>query len=670
MQAGAAFVVHGRSGQRDGSDLGSDRATTAPVHATPYRGDIDGLRAISVIAVIIYHLFPTRFPAGGLGVDIFFVISGYLIGGIVLASVAARRFTFGDFYLRRLRRIAPAFVVMIIATTLVSTIPLYPQELASFATSALAALACVGNIFFYFTSDYFAADSATLPLLHTWSLGVEEQFYLVFPFLPLLIAHSRWKRWLVPIMTVTALLSLAVSIAYVRTNAAAAFYLLPSRWWELMVGVLASQMRGGWLTSRPLTRLASAAAGLGLIAASLLLVRPEHGFPGLVVVPACLGAALVLMTGQGTSTMVHRALSVFPARYIGLASYSLYLWHWPVIVLYRQHRLIGKLLIRDAVIVLIVTAILGFASWKFIEGPFRGKMAPRRLGAWCGGLIAIAALLQVGILATGGLPERFSPTVLAIASAGGQSGSMPKPKANCFLTNQSSVGDFDKIPCLAREQGKPNWLLVGDSHASMMWRGLSVVLPQVHFQTAVVFGCEMPLDPQPTGRVCDDLMHQVLVRDLDIARPDAVLVIWRWIRLDIPALKRLHDRLASKGIALVVMGPTPEYSMPVPRIMAESVRRSDPGLLARTIEPRLWKNDRELAAQAKAIGFTYLSPLKAMCPKRRCIVESADDGLLYFDAGHYNQVGSQTAVRRLIANDASQGWPLRQALADTSAKTY
>lgn len=667
MNTEAGLVAHVTQTNRFGPNVAPDR--TAPVHVTPYRGDIDGLRAISVVAVIIYHLFPTRFPAGGLGVDIFFVISGYLIGGIVLASVAARRFTFGDFYLRRLRRIVPAFVVMIIVTTIVSAIPLYPEELTSLAKSALAALACIGNVFFYFTSDYFAADSATLPLLHTWSLGVEEQFYLVFPFLPLLIAHSKWKRLLLPIMIATALISLAVSATAVKTNPAAAFYLLPSRWWELMVGVLASQVRGDWLKSRMLARMFGAAAGLGMIAASLLLVRPEHGFPGLVVLPACLGAALVLVTGQGTSTMVHRALSIFPARYIGLASYSLYLWHWPVIVLYRQHRLIGKLSIYDAVIVLAVTAILGFASWKFVEGPFRGKMTPRRLGAWCGGLVAIASLLQIGILATNGLPQRFSPAVLSLARSGGQAGSMRKPKANCFLDNQSSVSDFDKTRCLSREPGKPDWLLVGDSHASMMWRGLTTVLPQVHFQTAVVFGCEMPLDPLPTGRVCDDLMHQVLVRDLDTARPDAVVVTWRWIRLDIPALKRLHDRLAGRGIPLIVMGPTPEYSMPVPRIMAESVRRNDPGLLARTIEPRLWNNDRELAAQAKTIGYTYLSPLQAMCPQRRCIVEGANGDLLYFDAGHYNQLGAETAVRRLIANDPSQGWPLRRALESTNAQT-
>ncbi|MDE2403633.1 MAG: acyltransferase [Sphingomonadales bacterium] len=623
-------------------------------HPISYRGDIDGLRAIAVGSVVLFHLLPSRLPAGGIGVDLFFVISGYLIGRIVLESAAAGKFSFRAFYLRRVRRIAPAFLATVLATAAVATTMLYPWELAAFARSTMAALACASNIYFWATADYFGPDSTTLPLLHTWSLGVEEQFYLFFPLLPLALAQVR-QRALTGVLVATGLLSLAISIWQVQHAGTAAFYLLPSRWWELMAGVAATRLPDRWTGRAARLRLPVALVGAALVAASFVLVRPAAGFPGLAAVPVVLGTALLLVSGQAGGTIVHRALANAPMRLIGKASYSLYLWHWPVIVLYMMQRVVSRPDATDTAVILALTVALGFGSWHFVEKPFRARsMTPRKLGAWCGGGFALALVLQAVLVAAQGFPQRFSQRVLEIARQG-DGPTAHEPPYRCTLRFEDPPSAYDGKRCLASVPGKPDWLLVGDSHASMLWGGLAETLPQVNVHLAVVYACNVSTDPVPSGRACEDLIHRALVEYPAAARPAAVLLTWRWQWVDAEGLTRLNRRLQALGVRLVVIGPTPMYSAPIPRILAETVRRSDPGLSARALRRTVWPAEQQLQALAPTAGFIYLSPMRAMCqPDRGCILTNAKGRSIYNDSDHYTPEGSVMVWRRMLAASASR----------------
>ncbi|MDR6126058.1 acyltransferase family protein [Sphingomonas sp. SORGH_AS_0438] len=630
--------------------VGTGLPSPSAVHPVKYRGDIDGLRAIAVGAVILYHMFPSRLPAGGIGVDIFFVISGYLVGGIVIASVAANRFSFRDFYLRRIRRILPAFLVMVMCTSVLAAVPLYPWELTSFAKSGLSAIFGISNIFFYYSADYFAAQSSTFPLLHTWSLGIEEQFYLFLPIIILALA-GKMKKWIFRFLLLTIFISILFSAFELQSNPIGAFYLLPSRWWELAIGAVATQTPKRWL-SQPSICLAVSMAGVALMVGSLILVQPEHGFPGPVLLPACIGTALFLVSGSVRLTMVHRLMAVTPARYAGLASYSLYLWHWPIIVLYKQFYLTERIGPSAALPILLLTTLLGFGSWYFIERPFRSKMSPTQLLIRTGGLFALSGSLLSVIIINHGFPDRFSAETLRLASITGRTGQFAAPPYHCFLPVSDSLAQYDHR-CLGSVSGKSNWLLVGDSHAAMLWNGLADNLPKINIQSAVVFGCEINLTLKADGQLCNNLMHKAMVEHVN-ERPPAVLVLTsRWLIVDKTGISNLNSRLSKKGVRLLIIGPTPEYTIPVPRLMAESIRRNDPNLIDENISQRIWQTDSELKKLSTATGFSYISALKYMCNlQKKCTVADKNGNLLYFDQNHLNKTGANYLVRRIISQEA------------------
>jgi peptidoglycan/LPS O-acetylase OafA/YrhL len=628
--------------------IGTGLPTPSAVHPTKYRADIDGLRALAVGAVILYHMFPSRLPAGGVGVDIFFVISGYLVGGIIIASVAADRFSFRDFYLRRIRRILPAFLVMIIVTSAFAASPLYPWELTSFAQSGLAALFGGSNIFFFYSSDYFAAQSSTLPLLHTWSLGVEEQFYVVLPVLVLIFATR--KTLLVSVLIITTFLSLTFSFFEVKSNPTSAFYLLPSRWWELAVGAIAAQVPRQWLSRQPVC-LGVALFGVTLMSGSLILIRPEHGFPGPILLPACIGTAMFLASGSTRLTAIHRLMGVPPARYAGLASYSLYLWHWPIIVLYKQFFLTERISFSAAPPILILTSVFGFSSWYFIERPFRSKMSPLQLLTRTGALFGIAMIMLVTFIVNQGFPNRFPADALKLASITGRTGQFASSPYHCFLPVSDSLSRYDRR-CLNDVSGKSNWLLVGDSHAAMLWNGLYDNLPNINLQAAGVFGCEINLSPQPDGRICNDLMHEVLVNHVDRHPPAAIILTWRWLNINAIAIRKLNDRLLKGGSKLIIIGPTPEYTMPVPRLMAEGLRRGKPNLVHENVSDAIWKTDLELKNLSIKIGFVYISALDAMCDhQKKCALTNKQGQLFFFDQNHLNKTGADFLVKQIISRN-------------------
>jgi peptidoglycan/LPS O-acetylase OafA/YrhL len=379
----------------------------------PFRPDIQGLRGVSVLAVMIFHL-GVRLPGGFVGVDVFFVISGFLMTGIIAQEFTERRtLSFAAFYSRRIRRIFPALLVMILATTALGYVLLLPGDYKELAQSGLYAALSLGNVFFYLSTGYFDIPAESKGLLHTWSLGVEEQFYLIWPLVMVgLLSVTRGRRaamaWLLVSVVGAGFL---VSVYGVLTNPKAAFYLLPARLWELAAGgvlVFAPQFRTRWRDEL------LPAAGLGLIIGSVFLLSPEWLFPGWNALPAVLGAALIINPASAPSRAA-RVLSFQPLPFVGTISYSLYLWHWPLIVFWRQYRSGAALTLADAAILAAASVLIAFASWRWVEEPFRKPLPVKATLSLGLGAAAVAAL-TFGVVQEDGFPGRVAARVQALSS--------------------------------------------------------------------------------------------------------------------------------------------------------------------------------------------------------------------------------------------------------------
>lgn len=344
-----------------------------------YRPEIDGLRAIAVIPVILFHAGVQLFSGGFVGVDIFFVISGYLITTIILTELETSRFSLLKFYERRARRILPALYVVMASCLPFAWLWLMPSDAKEFSNSVMAVLAFTSNIFFWQNSNYFDAGSDLKPLLHTWSLGVEEQFYVLFPIF-LMLAWRLGRKRIVGLLTILALLSLALAVYATSTKPVAAFFLLPTRGWELAMGsLIAFYLDGKERDPFPsaLQQILSL-VGFGLIAGAALTLSKETPFPGFSALVPTVGAGLLIVFGS-PETIVGRLLASRVFVGMGLVSYSAYLWHQPLLS-FARHRSLTELDEMVIAGIIVLTFSLAYVTWRYIETPFRrGNIVPKRL---------------------------------------------------------------------------------------------------------------------------------------------------------------------------------------------------------------------------------------------------------------------------------------------------
>jgi len=391
-----------------------------------YRPEIDGLRAIAVLAVVLYHA-GLGVSGGYIGVDVFFVVSGFLITSLILKDLQEGKFTLAHFWERRARRIIPAAVVIILATLIAGWFLLLPSDYAKLGQSAAWQAVFGANIHFWLNTDYFAGPAEEQPLLHTWSLAVEEQFYLFFPLILFSLFRFRLFRCRSPLLVLFSggfLASLAVSIYAVPRMPAAAFYLLPTRAWELLCGAIvailpAAALRRSW-------REALTWVALAAILAPCFLYTKETPFPGLAALPPCLGTALFIWASGSGSPLIQNSkfkiqnfLSSRPVVFIGLISYSFYLWHWPVLAFHNYwafspSSVFGRLGLVGA------SGMLAAVSWRFVEMPFRRRaVGSTRMRMFGWGFAGIVAVLLAGGLIAGqkGLRGRFPAPVVAAADA-------------------------------------------------------------------------------------------------------------------------------------------------------------------------------------------------------------------------------------------------------------
>ncbi|MDH5477691.1 MAG: acyltransferase [Nitrospinota bacterium] len=428
-----------------------------------YRPDIDGLRAVAVAPVVLFHAGFSQVSGGFVGVDVFFVISGYLITGIIQRDLEKGEFSLAGFYERRARRILPALYFVLFSCLAAGWFIYLPLDFQFLAKSSISTAFFSSNFFFWQEGgNYFARDSDFFTLLHTWSLAVEEQFYIVYPPVLMFLFYARIPAaWIIAGLTL-----LSVSLAYSLAGAApnAAFYLAPARAWELGLGALLAHGAVPGIQRRWLREVA-AAGGLVAIIASVMLI--ERSNAGMALLVPCLGAAAIIHAGASGPSFAANLLSWRPVVFVGLVSYSLYLWHWPIFVFLREYSAQTTLSEDVRYQAMAAAFLLSAITWAFIERPFRNRAFLRRstVFALSGAGIGVAVLLSGLILVKDGFRARIPDRDLKLEEAKAEENPLRK---ECF----------DRKPELgfcqfgAKREGEVDFLFWGDSHTDALMPGM------------------------------------------------------------------------------------------------------------------------------------------------------------------------------------------------------
>jgi len=445
-----------------------------------YRADIDGLRTVAVLPVVAFHLGISYMPGGFAGVDVFFVISGFLITRIIFGELESGTFSLTAFYVRRVRRLIPALFVVMLATLIAAYLWFLPEDMANTGKSTIAAALFASNILFFLDAGYFDAASYTKPLLHTWSLAIEEQFYLAMPLLLMVLTRFGAPVRIV-IFAITAA-SLFLSIWTTSQYPTAAYYLLPWRSWELGIGALLALGVVPAIRHPGLRELATT-LGLASILGAMLFIDRSTPFPGSAALLPTVGAALILHAGQSGTTVVSRILSARLPVFIGKLSYSLYLWHWPVIVFftYQTLRMPDP---PQAAGLFALSLALAWASYMFVEQPLRHAKPDWRVGQ-----VFLTAGVSVGLVIgvagafyiSRGLPSRLPTDASRIAAFNAD---FHPDRYRCW-GKKSKEGTWAQ-PCIFGADPSPTVALIGDSHANALVPALEQTAESLGFSFALL----------------------------------------------------------------------------------------------------------------------------------------------------------------------------------------
>jgi peptidoglycan/LPS O-acetylase OafA/YrhL len=678
-----------------------------------YRKDIDGLRSIAIGSVVLYHAGFNQFSGGFAGVDIFFVISGFLITSGLIHDAAGHGIAISRFYVHRIRRIIPAYLGVIFTSLVVGAFVLLPSEYSALGHSALATTLFVGNIHAWSETGYFSGSAISFPLLHMWSLAVEEQYYLVWP---LVVAGFFWLRrraglsmaWLLGAIVLAIVLSLAATEAMLSYSPKTSFYMAPFRAWELLLGSLLAcvrwpRLRGQWA--------AEGIGGLGLLFMLLPIVVLSEGsrFPGLAALPACLGTLLILYRDDRYPSFAARLLSHRLPVFIGLISYSLYLWHWPVLSFYWY---IARHDPSPATAIGLIVLMLGLAtaSWRYIEQPFRlhrqiasdpgediaepSRARPRRdarvllLGA--GGLGAAAAVALV-VVTEQGFPARLPPPAARVDAMGREP---YVSRYGCVVLDD--VLEDPAVPCFGKADSLRGRKVVlwGDSFAGQHVYTIENALdrPDRHVVSVVATGC-MPLPgveqyfgkgrkDERCGRF-NEAVFAHLLRRSDIG---SVIIAGRWSNLyglqktasvfdptarflldaqhrnrsaqsSLEVMELALDRtiraLLQRGIKVTVLREPPIYPVNEKDCTALALWSGEPVQSSCGMTEDLARSKRKpidgvfARVHRRNSGFAVYSQLEELCPAGYCRGYK-NGALLTRDTEHLTRAGSSIALSSLL----------------------
>jgi peptidoglycan/LPS O-acetylase OafA/YrhL len=665
-------------------------ASAASSAERAYRADIDGLRALAILSVVFYHAGPAWLPGGFTGVDVFFVISGYLIGGQIYRELCNGAFSYLRFYQRRAKRILPALYAVLVFTLLAASFLLSPGEFTELAKEAFAATLSASNVWFWATTNYFAGNSELNPLLMTWSLGVEEQFYVVIPLMLVLMAGLR-RKWILPATIAVCLLSLAIAASLAARFPMMVFYLLPARAWELGAGValaVTELNRKSSLLSGALAQIAGF-AGLALVLAPMFLLSAHSALPVPPLISSVVGTALSIAVPR--CWMNRQLLSLPGLTFIGRISYSWYLWHWPLLAF--MHIIGGAHLPAAAPALAVATSFAAAVlSWRFIERPFRGSLRAPAPMLMRYGLAAAALLLLYGLVGfSRGVPQRFP--ALAHMEAVGRALSNDPCLAG-LTKNEPSL----KPACVGSSPTGQAVALWGDSHSAALAPGFRSaaatqgyafvqlgkascppLIGATHFiprQPLLAAGCErfnrkalalLQADRNirvvvlaaawsaPLNRTWQDgWLVSDPAHESEIPTPEANC------RLFVDSLKATLHALQAAGKQVIVVEDVPSFEIdllwrvrstriPARRRLATWLgiqAVTDPGFASPNPNPNFALADsllRQAATGSPAVPLVDLNP--ALCSAPAECAYRFGENLLYSDSSHLSNFGALYALR-------------------------
>jgi peptidoglycan/LPS O-acetylase OafA/YrhL len=632
-----------------------------------YRSDIDGLRGMAVLLVVAFHAGVRSMAGGFIGVDIFFVISGFLISGIIFKSLDEGHFSFANFYARRVRRIFPALITVLLFVWVVGWFTLTPDDYKQLGLHAAGA-GFISNILLWKEAGYFATGAQFKPLLHLWSLGIEEQYYFVWP----LALFFLWKtRFRILILILLFGGSFGLNMWQTAVSPAAAFYLPQTRFWELLVGGFAAYLNAYrsdsidnilrrllmWDCSpQSLASLQNVKASLGflLIALALLKLDENRAFPGAWALLPTLGSLLLISAGP-EARINQKILSNPLLVFVGLISYPLYLWHWPLLSFLRIVSPGQPSPIARGVAV-ASAFVVAWLTYRFVEKPVRRTKAQYR-GVSSVQILVPAMLVACGLgvltVVTKGFPVRLPADIRDLAAYDAGDHVSGWRQDHCFLNLEQDVHSFETSCTDVTPQDGPLLLLWGDSHAADLYPGIRALQDSHSFRVAQYTAslCAPLLNVDVPDRLhCREINDWIFIRVKEL-RPDTVILAaqnWFLHPTDSDAsLSRTVAAIEQTGVRrIIIVGPNPQWKDSLPRLLLHSsITALDriPERMTDEVNQEFIREDRVLRSQAGASGAIYLSPISVLCNESGCLTRITDSGqtdLISFDQHHLTLIAS------------------------------
>ena len=633
-----------------------------------YRADIDGLRAVAVMLVVAFHAWPGAVPGGFVGVDVFFVISGFLISGILLSALHQQRFSFAEFYARRVRRIFPALIVMLVASYAIGWFVLFADDYQRLAHHMRAGVLFVSNFALWNEAGYFDGAADTKPLQHLWSLGVEEQFYLAWP----LLLWLGWQIGIRPLWLTAGLLasSLLFNLISIRVDLVGTFFSPFTRFWQLLAGAVLACLPYEPAIEQRLRRLlpataadrrrwasAVSAVGLALIALAVVVVNQHTHYPGRWALLPTGGAFLIMAAGP--DAWLNRTWLARPgAVWLGLISYPLYLWHWPLLSYARL--MAGETppwTVRSGLVLLSVA--LAWLTYVAIE-------KPARFGRFRRPALPILVMAMLGVLGvaeytvrSGGLIERAlnrtdTAHFLQYYDRMRKQGISDAYRQECDFMDWPTGRLRDAIDPSCTQPGTAGtWFLWGDSYAQALSLGLRSVAPRGVQVSQIATSLCRP-DTLDYGGVPDGRCrraNQLAVRQIAAIRPQVVILAQMSDHEQID-WEPLANRILQLGAArVIVIGPAPQWAPSLPEVVVSQYWGRDYSRVSHGLAQSVLAADRALKLRlASSASLTYVSLVDALCTEQGCqaVVDGTTNELLAFDAGHLTPAGSRFVAQTVL----------------------
>ncbi|WP_316227613.1 acyltransferase family protein [Bradyrhizobium sp. SZCCHNR3015] len=686
---------------------GTDKSSVSafgPVtnYAGHYRPDIDGLRGIAVLSVVIFHAFPGALRSGFVGVDIFFVISGFLITSIIINGIAKDRFSFATFYARRIKRIFPALAVVLAVSLAAGAFILLPDDYRLLGKHTVAGAAFVSNVALWQEANYFDVAADTKILLHLWSLGIEEQFYLLWP--ALIWIASRWRLNLLTLFAAVFVASLVYCIMMTPANQVIAFYSPAARFWELAAGSILARVSfaaprpAAWLENSVATVISSvlfergsidkeklyrdflSITAIGLIGASVLVITRQHEFPGWWALMPVVGSYFIILAGPGA--LLNRLLLSNPAMvWIGLISYPLYLWHWPLLA-FARHVYGGTPPATIRAGLMMAAVGLAWLTYRYIERPIRFGYRQRSIVPAVAATMAAVAIVGVVDVALGGLPSRLNRnrSLYAAYFESYLNGTGHLEERAQIGQNQCNFYAWDaKMPtlvpraaidpdCYTKHSAK-SVLLFGDSIAADLYYGLREVLPK-DISVLLIFssGCQPGYLVPHIVQIHHCAMANHFAMERIKADPPDVVVMNSNNSYEIDAIRKVSAMIKGYGVKhVLLLSERPHWKPYLYKIILNEYWPQMPRYIPGHQDEELAALDEKFKAALRSDEpFEFIDERKPFCNSEGCLTflgNDPRDGMITFDHGHLRPFASVWLARqqlgplimeRLGADDAQQ----------------